>query len=138
MIVSTSMHRSPALLLLLLGLAGCASGGLRYPPERAEFPMGNAVVVDGRLDPDEWEYARRTSVTLSDGTTVEILLQRDRRNFYFAFVGLDDRDLRPVHPEILMDLWADGGRSWREDDWWFSVTDEDCQAQGALGGDDDQ
>ena len=132
---------SPSRLLFLFvpallgSLVGCADGPrLRLEPDQAEFPFTDSVVsVDGRLEDAEWGLARRLPVDLPDGRTIEVLLQRDRSHFYFAFDGLGRPAPLEVHPEILLDLWSDGGESFDGNDWWFSVDRILCWTRGGYG-----
>lgn len=120
--------------VLVLGFAGCAGAPrLRLDPSQAEFPYGGQVVVDGRIDATEWASARRIKVRLPEAREVEILVQRDREHFQFAFVGLDQTASRRVEPEILLDLWGNRASIWDTNDWWIRIGLDDCWARGGWG-----
>ncbi len=125
------------IVLLMVSIAlfvGCSSGPrLQLDPSRAEFPFGGSIRVDGGIGAEEWAQARRIPVDLPSGRRVEILLQRDRRNFQFAFVGLDDPAPGEVRPEVLLDLWGNGSSTWDRNDWWIRIGQEDCWARGGWG-----
>lgn len=126
-------------LLLLLALplfllAGCsAMPRLALDPSQAEFPFGGPVRVDGGIDEAEWASARRLHVDLPDGRRIDILMQRDRDHFQFAFVGLGRIASRRVEPEVLMDLWGNQTSTWDSNDWWIRIGFDDCWARGGYG-----
>ena len=130
------MSRSVPFLLTctLIFLAGCSAGPrLNVAPDRAEFPYGESIDVDGRIGPNEWAAARRLEVVLPGGRDVEILMQRDRHHFQFAFVGLGEPGPRTVVPEVLMDLWGNRSSTWDDNDWWIRIGRDDCWARGGWG-----
>lgn len=128
------MLRSLLCTLVTLAIAGCASGPrLSVGPSQAEFPFGNPVRADGGVDPTEWVTARTLTVRLADGRSVDVLMQRDRENFNFAFVGLDGPANRRVEPEVLLDLWGNRTSTWDQNDWWIRIGLDDCWARGGWG-----
>ena len=121
-------------LPVLFALSACGGAPrLQVDPTHAELPFGARVHVDGRLESDEWAHARKLLVNLPDGRTVGVLLQRDRSNFHFAFDGIDGPSYAEVYPEILFDLWGNGGDSYDSNDWWFSIARELCWTRGGYG-----
>lgn len=96
-----------------------------------EIPLGSAPVIDGAFDPSEWSDA--TTVTFNahaEAIDVRVHLVHDGEQLYIAFEYPKYPDGELIIPEVLID--PDNGKTvhWADDDWWFHVSAQNCDAQG--------
>lgn len=96
-----------------------------------EIPLGSAPEVDGAFDPSEWSDATTVEFTVNDGVIdVRVHLVHDDEQLYVAFEYVVNPDAELIIPEILIDPNNGKSQDWADDDWWFHVSAQNCDAQG--------
>jgi len=110
-----------------MGLPACPAGdGL------LEIPNGADVVVDGHLQPGEWDDAEMLLLSVEDAVDVTVLVKHDGTSLLAAYCYSYVGDEGLCFPEILIDPENDKSVGWQYDDWWFHVSGTDCEMQGTY------
>ena len=98
-------------------------------PDTLVVPIGRKAKVDGWIRPGEWADADTLEMEAGPDWMVRVLLKHDGEALYAAFLNLaHGRDER--YPEVFLDMVANGGEAWDENDWWFHVSYADCMGHG--------
>jgi hypothetical protein len=103
----TRSRTTPAAILSLVVLAGCAGGGSPYSCRRAR----RVPVIDGRLDDAAWRAAPWTALfRMPDGSRPQQNTRAralwDDRYLYVAF-RVEDRDIRATRTARDTELWTE-------------------------------
>lgn len=93
-----------------------------------DIPCGDAPIIDGDFETNEWKDAASFTIALANSKTVEVLAIHDSSSLYFAFAGNLQSQMR--FPEVMVDVNNDKTQEWKSDDWWFHVSATDCEYQG--------
>jgi hypothetical protein len=95
--------------------------------------LGTAVTIDGVKSTGEWTDADSIQIDLQDGREVVVKYKHDGASLLTLFYGpLFSYAAIPVFPEICLDIDHDAAAAWAADDWWFHVSAQDCESQGAI------
>ncbi len=131
--------RSRARILALCGLllAGAAVAALAAQDAESLVPLGipfgSAPTVDGVFDAAEWSAAATVGLLANEGTIdVRVHLVHDGEDLYVAFETIANPDDELLIPEILIDVEDDRSEGWSDDDWWFHVSAQNCDARGGY------
>ncbi len=101
--------------------------------EPLRIPFGVAPVVDGAFTTAEWRDAVTVEFVAAAGAVhVRVHLVHDVTRLYVAFEYVENPGGELVIPEILVDPDNAKASAWQADDWWFHVSAQDCDAQGAY------
>ncbi len=92
------------------------------------IPYGSSVNIDGIVSNNEWKDA--DSLILGTSTQTKVLYKHDSLNLLVAYIGKLESSSRI--PELLIDVNNDKSTTWSSDDWWFHVSAQDCDYQGAY------
>lgn len=99
------------------------------PPDTLVVPIGRKAKVDGWIRPGEWADADTLEIEAGPDWMVRVLVKHDGEALYAAFLNLaHGRDER--FPEVLLDMAANGGEAWDENDWCFHVSYHACSGRG--------
>jgi len=114
-------------LALVFWSAGAACGA-----EVLGIPQGAPPSIDGLFTGPEWDGAATVEFTAAAADVrVRVHLKHDGESLFVGFEYPEYPAGELVIPEILID--PDNGKAamWESDDWWFHVSAQDCEAQGA-------
>jgi L-ascorbate metabolism protein UlaG (beta-lactamase superfamily) len=120
-------------LSVLIGapIALLLAGTVVASPAPLEIPLGSAPVIDGTFDPLEWLDATTIAFTANAGAIdVRVHLVHDGEELYAAFEYPKYPDGELIMPEILIDADNEKEEDWEDDDWWFHVSAQNCDARG--------
>jgi hypothetical protein len=98
---------------------------------QTEFPTGKPSVIDGILEPGEWNDAAKAVINVEDDWKITVFFKKDSSNFYFCFTDLQYED-KELYPEVLLDIDSDRSLEWNKDDWWFHASYNDCEGEGKF------
>lgn len=94
----------------------------------------NTVTMDGQINTSEWQDADSVFIVMSNNDTITIYYKHDMQNVYFAFAGkLESHSVSQVFPDVLLDPQNKKDTAWESGQWWFHVSAQDCENEGAYG-----
>jgi hypothetical protein len=121
------MRRGFGFVLVVAAAAASASAA------QLGIPFGVAPVIDGAFDAAEWSDAAKLELFTDAGAVhARVHLMHDGERVYIAFEYVENAGGELVIPEILVDPDNGKAATWQADDWWFHVSAQDCDAQGAY------
>lgn len=118
------MKSLQSLLLILLSFSV-------YSQEYVYLKQGESVILDGIISSYEWSDADSIEIEAPDSEPIKVYFKYDEdSNFLAAFVLNNIAVNQYKIPEILFDTYNDKSISWQNDDWWFHISAQDCEANG--------
>jgi len=100
-------------------------------PDRViSIPRGQPVVVDGKISPKEWDDSARLEITVKPDWKIPVRFKHDDRNLYFLFDRVTNGGDR-LFPELFFDPYDRKGSYWEKGRWWFHVSANLCESEGA-------
>ena len=113
------------ILLILISLSS-------FGQETVNLKLGNSVNMDGIISQSEWTDADSIEISAPDSENIKIYFKHDGENFLAAF-SLSNLAVNQYKiPEVLFDTYNDKSATWQNDDWWFHVSAQDCEANGTY------
>jgi hypothetical protein len=114
---------------LLIASLLCLAASIGAAGQVLEIPFGSAPMVDGIFGSSEWSDGAVVGFSVQ-AIDVRVHLIHDAGQLYIAFEYVENPEREIVVPEIYID--PDDGKTtfWAQDDWWFHVSAQDCEAQG--------
>jgi len=98
-----------------------------------EIPLGSAPVIDGAFEPAEWSGARTVDFTANQGVVeIRAHLVHDGEQLYVAFEYTANPDSELIMPGILIGADNEKTAYWEDDNWWFHVSAQNCDARAST------
>lgn len=117
------MRSSLVLALIILFAASLTS---------QTIPFGKSVTVDGKIESNEWDKARKVSIKIEKGWKVKIAFKQDENNLYFRFSNLKIEENKELYPEVLIDATNSKTKTWEKNQWWFHASYSNCEGDGVF------
>ncbi|MCP4706689.1 MAG: hypothetical protein GY865_18995 [candidate division Zixibacteria bacterium] len=101
-------------------------------PVDLEIGPGTDVVINGLLQPGEWDDANEINFGIQDEIDISVKVKHANgyllASYTYNFIG----EPNLCFPEICIDPDNEKGSAWDSNDWWFHVSGTDCEAQGTY------
>src|SRR5262249_5808445 len=94
------------------------------------IPRGQPVIVDGKISPKEWDDSGTLEITVRPDWKILVRFKHDDNNLYFLFDRVTNGGDR-LFPELLFDPYDQKRLHWYKGDWWFHVSANLCESEGA-------
>ncbi len=93
----------------------------------------NTVTIDGVLNSMEWQHRLEVVIPNTSTDSVIVWCKHDMNALYYAFSGNLDAGPAFKFPEVLLDPQYVRTTAWQPGQWWFHVSAQDCEHNGAYG-----
>ena len=93
----------------------------------------NTVTIDGTLNSTEWQHRLEVVIPNTSTDSVTVWCKHDMTALYYAFSGNLDAGPDFKFPEVLLDPQYARTANWQSGQWWFHVSAQDCEHDGAYG-----
>lgn len=122
-------------LILLLVFSGSPQSSAQKDESKLRIRRGKPIVVDGAIQPGEWDDADRLHLQVAKDWVVEVRYKHDGTNFVLAFSGLTKAGRDPARPdsrfpELLIDPQNGKSAAWQKGQWWLHTSFNDCEGNG--------
>jgi hypothetical protein len=114
-------------------LATIAAGQRQHEMDRTRLisiPRGALAVVDGNVSAKEWDDSGHFEITIGPDWKIPVRFKHDDQNLYFLFERVTNHGER-LFPELFFDVHDQKDLQWKKGYWWFHVSANLCESQGA-------
>lgn len=112
--------------ILIIAFIGCTQKGVC----QTEIPIGKSITFDGIVENKEWDDAMTLTFEQDEIVTTKVMVKHDDKNLLIAYLYKNPKDNTYIFPEFFIDTKMDKGKIWKEDDYWFHVSAQDCYSTG--------
>lgn len=119
-------HKLLTCILIFIAITCCNQKSIC----QNKVQIGKSIIFDGIVENNEWDDALIFTFKQNEFLNAQAFIKHDNQNLLILYLYNNQKDSTYYLPEFFIDTKLNKSKTWKEDDYWFHVSAQDCYSIG--------